>query len=77
MEKYTQVFKTSDGIKTTWVWDKSIASKGPVSVEIDYPKNFKNFEEEQEELPATKRQYFDEVEGYYVGYQTAKRKGII
>jgi len=74
--KYTQVFE-KDGIKTTWTWDKTKFAFGPISVDIEYPKNYKNFEEEQENLPATKRMYFDEVEGYYVGYQTAKKKGII
>jgi hypothetical protein len=74
--KYTQVFE-SNGIRTTWNWDKVKFANGPISVEIEYPKGYKNYEEEQEELPATKRMYFDEVEGYYVSYQTAKKKGII
>jgi hypothetical protein len=74
--KYTQVFER-DGIKTTWIWDKTIFANGPISVEVEYPKNFKSYEEEQATLSATKRMYFDEVEGYYVSYQTAKKKGII
>jgi hypothetical protein len=74
--QYTQVFE-KDGIKTIWTWDKAKFKTGPISVEIEYPKDFKNFEEEQASLPATKRQYFDEEAGYYVGYQTAKKKGII
>jgi hypothetical protein len=74
--KYKQVFE-KNGIKTTWTWDKTKFAYGPISVDIEYPKNYKSFEEEQEQLPITKRQYFDETEGYYVGYQTAKKKGII
>ena len=74
--KYTQVFERN-GIKTIWNWDKTIFPNGPISVEVEYPKGYKSYEEEQEALPATKRMYFDEAEGYYVSYQTAKKKGII
>jgi len=77
MDQYKQVFVSEDKVKVTWTWDSSKFKRGPISVDIDYPKNFKDFEEEQEELPVTKRKYFDEQEGYYVGYQTAKKKGII
>ena len=74
--QYTQVFE-KDGVKTIWTWDKTKSKNGPISVEIEYPKSYKSFEEEQAELPATKRQYFDEESGCYIGYQTAKKKGII
>jgi hypothetical protein len=74
--QYTQVFE-KDGVKTIWTWDKTRAPFGPISVEVEYPKSYKSFEEEQASLPVTKRQYFDEESGYYVGYQTAKKKGII
>jgi len=74
--QYTQVFE-NNGYKTIWTWDKTKFKNGPVSVEIEYPREYKSFEEEQASLPVTKRQYFDEESGYYVGYQTAKKKGII
>jgi hypothetical protein len=74
--QYTQIFEKDD-IKTTWTWDKTRSKNSPISVEIEYPRDYKNFEEEQASLPITKRQYFDEESGYYVGYQTAKKKGII
>ena len=37
----------------------------------------KGYDEEQQKLPITKRQYLDEKNGYYVSYQTAKKKGLI
>jgi hypothetical protein len=76
LSQYTQVFE-KEGIKTIWTWDKTKFKNGPISVEVEYPKEYKSFEEEQASLPVTKRQYFDEESGYYVGYQTAKKKGII
>ena len=45
-------------------------------MEIKYPKQYKTFAEEQEELPATKRKYCTE-KGNWVGYQRAKALGII
>lgn len=76
METYTKTYQSKEGIKTTWTYNIGY-KKGPISVEVEYPRNYISFEEEQESLPITKRQYFDEKEGYYVGYQTAKKKGII
>jgi hypothetical protein len=47
------------------------------SVELDYPSGYKTFEEEQEELPITKRKYLNEETGDWVGYGRAKQLGII
>jgi hypothetical protein len=48
-----------------------------ISVEFDYPAGYKTFEEEQEELPITKRKYLNEETGDWVGYGRAKQLGII
>ncbi len=74
--KYTQVFESEDGCKEIWIYDKTKYPYGPLSVEIKYPKQYKTFAEEQEELPATKRKYCTE-QGNWVGYQRAKALGII
>ena len=74
--KYTQVFESEDGCKEIWTYDKTKNPSGPLSVEIKYPKQYKTFAEEQEELPATKRKYCTE-KGNWVGYQRAKALGII
>ena len=74
--KYTQIFEDGDGGKQIWIYDKTKNPFGPMSVEIKYPKQYKTFAEEQEELPATKRKYCTE-KGKWVGYQRAKALGII
>lgn len=73
--KYTQVFESEDGVKEIWVYDKTINPFGPLSVEFKYPKNYKTYAEEQEELPKTRRKYCTD-EGNWVGYQRAKALGI-
>ena len=74
--KYTQVFEDEDSGKQIWIYDKTKNPFGPISVEIKYPKDYKTFDEEQEQLPATKRKYCTE-KGNWVGYQRAKALGII
>lgn len=37
--QYTQIFKFPNGQIQTWVWDKIRHPRGPISVEIEYPKN--------------------------------------
>lgn len=76
MEKYTLYFENSP-IKSKWTFDKSIFNKGPICVEFEYPSDYISYDEEQQKLPTTKRQYLDEKNGYYVSYQTAKKKGLI
>ena len=74
--KYTQIFEDEDGGKQIWKYDKTKNPSGPLSVEIKYPKGYKTFAEEQEEIPATKRKYCTE-QGNWVGYQRAKALGLI
>ena len=75
--KYTREYKNDDGINEIWYFDTNITKNGPVSVEIKYSKKYKSFEEEQEELPITKRKFFNESNGKYVGYTRAKALGIL
>jgi hypothetical protein len=44
---------------------------------MKHVKKHKSFEEEQAELPLTKRQFFNEINGKYVGYARAKALGIL
>jgi len=75
--KYTREYKNEDGSTEVWYFDSKISQNGPVSVEIKYSKKYKSFEEEQEELPITKRKFFNESNGKYVGYTRAKALGIL
>jgi hypothetical protein len=39
IHKYTQTFNNEDRTISTWVWDKTICSKGPLYVDIEYPNS--------------------------------------
>jgi hypothetical protein len=75
--KYTREYNSDDGSTEIWHFNSEITQNGPVSVEIKYAKKYKSFEEEQAELPLTKRQFFNETNGKYVGYARAKTLGIL
>jgi hypothetical protein len=75
--KFTREYKSEEGISEIWYFDTSITQNGPVSVEIKHAKKYKSFEEEQAELPLTKRMFFNEINGKYVGYARAKALGIL
>jgi hypothetical protein len=75
--KYTREYKSDDGSSEIWYFDSKITQNGPVSVEIKHAKKYKSFEEEQAELPLTKRQFFNKANGKYVGYARAKALGIL
>jgi hypothetical protein len=75
--KYTREYKSEDGSSEIWRFDTNVTRNGPVSVEIKHAKKYKSFEEEQAELPLTKRQFFNEANGKYVGYTRAKALGIL
>ena len=75
--KYTREYTSEDGSSEIWYFNNEITQKGPVSVEMKHTKKYKSFDEEQAELPLTKRQFFNEANGKYVGYTRAKALGII
>jgi len=75
--KYTREYISEDGSTEIWHFNSKITQNGPVSVEIKHSKKYKSFEEEQAELPLTKRQFFNEANGKYVGYARAKALGIL
>lgn len=75
--KFSREYKSDNGDMEIWYFDTNITKNGPVSVEIKYAKKQKSFEEEQAELPLTKRQFLNEANGKYVGYTRAKALGIL
>ena len=74
--KYTHVVKHSDGAVTTWYWDKSIRTEGPIKTETKWPKGMLDWEQTQELLQKTKRKYALD-DGRIVGYTRAKELGVI
>jgi hypothetical protein len=77
--QYTKTFPHPNGGNTVWYYDLEKSTKGPWKVEISYPSNylFEDIEQEQENLPITKRKFFNEQNGKYVGYTRAIALGII
>lgn len=74
--KFTRVSQDPDGYKQIWHYDLDASPNGPTMVEIFYPEGY--FEEEQEEnLPKTKRKYLNPANGKMVAYTRAKELGII
>lgn len=75
--KFTREFLDYNGAKSIWTYDYSITRNGPVNVEIIYSKDYTSFEEEQKDLPITKRKYLNKETGKYVAYTRAKQLGIL
>jgi hypothetical protein len=74
--KFTREYN-HDGVKSVWNFDLTKSTNGPISVEITYPSNYKLVEDENEQLPKTKRKYLNPNNGKYVGFQRAKSLGLI
>jgi hypothetical protein len=71
----------SDGVIALWKYDLDKTDKGPVEVELIYPKGFKSSQEKIDEnnakLPLKYREYINPSNGKIVGYARAKSLGII
>jgi len=76
------------GIKTVWIWDRSISKLGPISVETFYPSD----NEKLEDVPVvvkgekvsksgkvflTSQKWINPKNGKEVGYTRAKMLGLI
>lgn len=79
--KYKQEFVSSEGIKSTWYWDKTKYPNGPYKVTTSYPEGYKSEEEERQlknkKLPKTQRRYLNPETGKEVSYGRAKQLGLI
>jgi len=74
--KFTREITYSDGVKQFWTYDLDKRRNGPVKVEITYPTNYSTFEEEQEQIPVSKRKYLNPNTGKWVAYGRAKQLGL-
>jgi hypothetical protein len=80
--KFTREMKPdSDGVVALWKYDLDITDRGPIEVELIYPKNFKTAQDKMDEnnnkLPLKYREYINPNNGKIVGYARAKSLGII
>jgi hypothetical protein len=71
----------SDGVTALWKYDLDKTDRGPIEVELIYPKGFKSSQEKIDEnnakLPLKYREYINPSNGKIVGYARAKALGII
>lgn len=75
--KFEKIFTEKSGIIHVWKYDLKKSNKGPIEVEIKYPKDYKDeVLENDESLPLTKRQWINPQNGKLVGYGRAVQLGI-
>ena len=81
--KYKRIYENEDGTINTWYYDTDRTTRGPVKVEITYPKDYDFrteddiLNEDNENLPKTRRKYINPKNGKLVGYTRARALGII
>jgi hypothetical protein len=77
--KFTKTYVNDDGVVTHWKYDLDKFPNGPISVDVNYPKDY--FPEIPlvlyEDEPLTKRMFWNDKTEKYVGYQRAKQLGIV
>lgn len=74
--KFTREITHSDGVKQFWTYDLEKRRNGPIKIEITYPTSYSTFEEEQEQIPVSKRKYLNPHTGKWVAYGRAKQLGL-
>jgi hypothetical protein len=78
---YQFQFKDSDGVITIWKYNLHKNQRGPVEVELVYPKDYQTVEQrlnmDNSSLPKTKQQYLNPNNGKMVGYYRAKTLGLV
>jgi hypothetical protein len=75
-EPYIYRFVEDDGSIITWKFDHSQFIRGPIEVNIEYPKNYIE-EETNLKSKKTEQTYLNPANGKYVGYGRAKSLGLI
>jgi len=80
--KFKRTYKDKDGITDIWTYDLNKNPSGPISVEINYPKNFntgtkdQDLENKYKNAPISQRKWLA-PSGKMVGYQRAKSLGLV
>lgn len=79
--KFQREFKDSDGTISIWKYNLDKFERGPVEVEIVYPKDYLSPEQAQKKankkLPKSQQQFMNPANGRMVGYYRAKTLGLI
>lgn len=79
--KFQREFKDSDGTISIWKYNLDKFERGPIEVEIVYPKDYLSPEQAQKKankkLPKSQQQFMNPANGRMVGYYRAKTLGLI
>ena len=68
---------SEDGRKSIWTYDLDKHPYGPISVEIIYPSGYKCDADIEENLPISKRTFWNPETETFVGYSRAKQLGLV
>ena len=79
--KFQHEFKDSDGTVSIWKYDLDKFVRGPIEVEIVYPKDFLTPEQQlskaNKKLPKSQQQFLNPANGKMIGYYRAKTLGLV
>jgi hypothetical protein len=77
--QFTREFSDREGVKIIWYYDVDKYGMNPFKTEIIDGENSADVgnEIDDENLPKTKRKYFNPTNNKYVGYTRAKMLGLI
>lgn len=79
--KFQREFKDSDGTISIWKYNLDKFERGPIEVEIVYPKDFLTPEQElkkaNKKLPKSQQQFLNPANGKMIGYYRAKTLGLV
>lgn len=75
--QFTREYISEDGKKRIWTYNLDKHPYGPASVEIIYPSGYKCDADIEENLPISKRTFFNPETETFVGYSRAKQLGLV
>jgi hypothetical protein len=79
--KFQHEYKDSDGTISIWKYNLDKFARGPIEVEIVYPKDYLTPEQElkkaNKKLPKSQQQFLNPANGKMIGYYRAKTLGLV
>lgn len=75
--QFTREYPKEDGRVSIWTFDLDKNPHGPTLVEIKYPSGYKCDADIEENLPISKRTFWNPETETFVSYSRAKQLGLI
>jgi hypothetical protein len=76
-KQFTREYTREDGKISIWTYDLDKSPNGPISVETKYPSGYKCDADIEENLPISKRTFFNPETETFIGYSRAKQLGLV